>query len=234
MWEVVVRKFLVLSSALLAMIAAPAVAAPNQIVNGDFETGSGTNIPGWIVADSPNSALPFDPAAILLVQGSDYQSCCNVVGAGSSAAALDNHFLSFGAGNVGNSASIIQQPFLNAGTYTFEFDFGAIQGTQTMAFQLFNLTTNTTLLVDFLTSTGGQNLDSLFNHYSYTFTTAPGLVQVQFTNFASSTDNTDAFVDNVSLQAVPEPATWAMMIGGFALVGASMRRRVSQANVRFA
>jgi hypothetical protein len=25
--------------------------------------------------------------------------------------------------------------------------------------------------------------------------------------------------------AVPEPATWAMMIGGFALVGASMRRR---------
>jgi hypothetical protein len=27
--------------------------------------------------------------------------------------------------------------------------------------------------------------------------------------------------------AVPEPATWAMMIGGFALVGASMRRRVT-------
>ena len=32
--------------------------------------------------------------------------------------------------------------------------------------------------------------------------------------------------------AVPEPATWAMMIGGFALAGAAMRRR--KATVRFA
>ncbi len=31
--------------------------------------------------------------------------------------------------------------------------------------------------------------------------------------------------DNVTGNAVPEPATWAMMIGGFGLVGASMRRR---------
>lgn len=30
---------------------------------------------------------------------------------------------------------------------------------------------------------------------------------------------------SVSVAAVPEPATWALMIGGFALVGASMRRR---------
>ena len=27
--------------------------------------------------------------------------------------------------------------------------------------------------------------------------------------------------------AVPEPATWAMMIGGFGLVGAAMRRRAA-------
>ena len=32
--------------------------------------------------------------------------------------------------------------------------------------------------------------------------------------------------------AVPEPATWAMMIGGFALAGATLRRR--KAAVRFA
>jgi choice-of-anchor C domain-containing protein len=30
-------------------------------------------------------------------------------------------------------------------------------------------------------------------------------------------------LDNVSIAAVPEPATWAMMIGGFALVGGSLR-----------
>ena len=36
-----------------------------------------------------------------------------------------------------------------------------------------------------------------------------------------------AFLDGVSLSAAPEPATWALMLGGFALVGAAQRRRVS-------
>ena len=30
-------------------------------------------------------------------------------------------------------------------------------------------------------------------------------------------------LDNVSIDAVPEPATWAMMIGGFAMVGGALR-----------
>jgi hypothetical protein len=33
------------------------------------------------------------------------------------------------------------------------------------------------------------------------------------------------FLDNLSGSAVPEPASWAMLIAGFALVGAAMRRR---------
>ena len=32
-------------------------------------------------------------------------------------------------------------------------------------------------------------------------------------------------IDNVSITAVPEPASWALMIGGFALAGAALRRR---------
>ena len=44
-------------------------------------------------------------------------------------------------------------------------------------------------------------------------------------------DNGGSFEVTVS-QAVPEPATWAMMIAGFGLVGAGMRRR--KAVVRFA
>lgn len=38
-------------------------------------------------------------------------------------------------------------------------------------------------------------------------------------------DSLGGYLDNVSL-AVPEPATWGLMILGFGLVGASMRRRV--------
>lgn len=42
-----------------------------------------------------------------------------------------------------------------------------------------------------------------------------------------SVDNVGPLLDNVSLDiaAVPEPATWAMMIMGFGLVGSAMRRR---------
>ena len=41
-------------------------------------------------------------------------------------------------------------------------------------------------------------------------------------------------LDYVTLDvaSVPEPATWAMMIGGFGLAGAALRRR--RATVRFA
>ncbi|HWW65777.1 MAG TPA: PEPxxWA-CTERM sorting domain-containing protein [Sphingomonadaceae bacterium] len=38
--------------------------------------------------------------------------------------------------------------------------------------------------------------------------------------------NQNAFeIDSMNVAAVPEPATWAMMIGGFGLIGLSMRRR---------
>ena len=51
----------------------------------------------------------------------------------------------------------------------------------------------------------------------------------------TSRDNIGPLLDNVSLSigAVPEPATWAMMIMGFGLIGGAMRSRKS-VKVRFA
>jgi hypothetical protein len=40
--------------------------------------------------------------------------------------------------------------------------------------------------------------------------------------------------DNVNISAVPEPATWAMMLAGFGFVGASMRRRKQRATIAYA
>lgn len=37
--------------------------------------------------------------------------------------------------------------------------------------------------------------------------------------------DTTTFIDNVALGVVPEPATWAMLLAGFGLVGFAMRRR---------
>ncbi len=55
----------------------------------------------------------------------------------------------------------------------------------------------------------------------------------------TSDDNDKFRLDGLTISytttaPVPEPATWAMMLAGFALLGASMRRRSRQARVRFA
>ncbi|MBT2188181.1 PEP-CTERM sorting domain-containing protein [Sphingobium sp. H33] len=102
-----------------------------------------------------------------------------------------------------------------------------------MALSLYDFASSSYVVVDFPFVTGGQNLDTLFTHFSYTFTTAGGRLDLQFDNYLSDTTDVDAFLDNVRVSgAVPEPATWAMMIGGFALAGTAMRRR--KAAVSFA
>ena len=55
--------------------------------------------------------------------------------------------------------------------------------------------------------------------------TSGATYSLRFTGLANN-DST-AFIDNVSLatNAVPEPASWALMIAGFGLTGAAMRRR---------
>ena len=50
------------------------------------------------------------------------------------------------------------------------------------------------------------------NTYSFGFTT-------------NSNDNVGALLDNVSVTAVPEPETYALMLAGFGLIGFSARRR---------
>lgn len=52
----------------------------------------------------------------------------------------------------------------------------------------------------------------------------------------SSNDNVGPLIDNFTLDvtAVPEPASWAMMIAGFGLVGSAMRRRKPLAKHSFA
>jgi hypothetical protein len=56
------------------------------------------------------------------------------------------------------------------------------------------------------------------------FKTDPGefILTARFAN-AQAIDAIE--VSNFSITPVPEPASWAMMIGGFAIVGAAMRRR---------
>ena len=46
--------------------------------------------------------------------------------------------------------------------------------------------------------------------------------------------STATFSGNFNVEGVPEPTTWAMMIGGFGMIGGAMRRRRGSTKVRFA
>jgi hypothetical protein len=94
------------------------------------------------------------------------------------------------------------------------------------------------------------DLDALFGSYSASLGDAIGGLQSRFVNGVGASGNmflvaasfTEGSNDEFKLKgitvtttpAVPEPTTWAMMIGGFGLAGAAMRRRAATAKVRFA
>ena len=117
---------------------------------------------------------------------------------------------------------------------TFVFDFAA---SELFAFIIGSLDTYNSLLLRYADGsstllTGGAIVDnsSLFDSGNRTINDTNGSVSYRVTSGplltgATFTSNFDAFeFDNMAV-AVPEPAAWAMMIFGFALVGGSLRRR---------
>lgn len=61
---------------------------------------------------------------------------------------------------------------------------------------------------------------------SYDFTSADGIrIQWGPDGYDVGIDNIEFTVSALSSSAVPEPATWAMMIAGFGMAGAAIRRR---------
>lgn len=60
---------------------------------------------------------------------------------------------------------------------------------------------------------------------SYAFTATGTNTLIAFSADASAGCCWGPVIDNVSITAVPEPTSWAMMIGGFVLAGAAVRRR---------
>jgi hypothetical protein len=91
----------------------------------------------------------------------------------------------------------------------FSFDWGTPDNYNTLTFSGAN---------GFTKTVSGAGLAA--GRYTYNFSTAQGVTSVAFGS------NTRAFeIDNISA-TVPEPASWALLLVGFAMVGVSARRRV--------
>lgn len=205
----VVRAAFVLSTITAAAIAAPASA--ELITNGGFETG---NFSGWTTSGNVgvfgiSSFGLTDPTfGRFLVAFNGADSPPNGVLSqtiATMAGSAYNVGYSYGVTSGGNQSIVAS--ILDANTL-------AVLGTQT-----------------------ASTTSSAPGRFGFSFTAASGSTIVRFRDLATNpTASQDGRFDNVSVTAaVPEPATWAMMVLGFGGMSFAMRRKARvSTRIRFA
>jgi len=149
--------------------------------------------------------------------------------------AVTSDSIAFAAGNLLTVAFDLSGNQRNTTTdnFNFSFSFGAatdmlgftcISGFVDCASGDFSGFTNSSLYNEDIAGTRG------FGLYSLSFTPGQaGTLQIRFGS--TSADNIGPIIDNIVVSQVPEPASWAMLIAGFGLTGAAMRRRRSPRGV---
>ncbi|MFS0738151.1 choice-of-anchor C family protein [Sphingomonas sp. 1P06PA] len=129
----------------------------------------------------------------------------------------------------GNGIGSISQTFdtIAGLTYNVTFDLAGNPAGDPATKTLLTMATGGSTQTDTFTVTGANTLANMgWQTFSYSF-----VAQSASSTLTFSSDTATAFgpaLDNVTVTAVPEPAAWALMIGGFGLVGGAMRRRVTK------
>lgn len=212
-------------TALAALIAtAPATAAINLVVNGDFESApaanggfiqysGGSSFPGWSVTG--NDVIVIDESY------SEQGLVFNAQGGSQNAIDLT------GAGNTGPANGIVQTIATSAGQkYRLTFFVGNASPTGGNAASYtqpstLNLTINGGLP---MTYTNAVNVPFAIDYKQFSLDfTATGATTLAFSN--GTVGDNMLGLDTVSVNAVPEPATWGLMIVGFGMIGMASRRR---------
>ncbi|MFS0737260.1 PEPxxWA-CTERM sorting domain-containing protein [Sphingomonas sp. 1P06PA] len=189
----------------IALGTSSASAAVNLVTNGSFEdpistgnftTLSGNQLPGWSV-DTGNVDVVLQPPYVAF----DGTQALDLVGTGVS------------------TGSISQQIATGTGLYRLTFAYT----NNTDSSGPFSATYSIGGVTGSVTASGGTSANPNWQTISVDFL-ATGATTLSFAD-TSGAGNQGIFLDAVSVTAVPEPAAWALMIGGFGLVGGAMRRR---------
>lgn len=183
-----------------------------------FLPGQGDILPAEAVLYSFN-----DPADDGLVTGSKFLFLTNTSSQGALPAAGDgSRYLSVLGGGTASIA------FGGAGASGFSIDMGSLDGYNTLTLSFVGGDTQVFTGNQLVANPNG-NQQSPNTNGRFRFTAENG-ERIAGVSFASNQNSFE--VDRLAVAAVPEPATWAMLIGGFGFVGAMSRRR--QPNVTYA
>jgi hypothetical protein len=191
----------------VALFATTAMSA--QAATFVFEPGSGTILPAESIVYSFNT-----PADDALVTGTNFRFLTSTSSDGAVPAAGDgSRYLSVLAG--GTASIDFAQP-----ANGFSIDLGSLDTYNTLTLNFVGggsqVFTGTQLVANPNGDQASPNTNGRFRF------TAGQNERIAGVTFASSGNSFE--VDRLAVAAIPEPATWAMMIGGFGLIGFSSRR----------
>jgi hypothetical protein len=193
----------------LLMAAAPA-SATNLLVNGDFEDAS------------------FGGTATYY----------NIGGSGADNPVPAGWGWTVPVNNVDIIANGVYTPFLPTGG-AYNLDLVGYDSTGAISQTFATVLGKTYVLsLDFTQNGSGRTADVVLDSTTLTTLTGTGSWQTWTTSFVGTGSPTTLTIseviggnsggivlDNISVTAVPEPATWAMLITGFGMVGYGLRRR---------
>lgn len=133
----------------------------------------------------------------------------------------------------GNATGNFGDSFKTAQSFADTFSL-----TLTADYQVSITATNTAATGGPISFTSAELLDSSMNPVGpLAFGAVPTTFMLSagtyYLNFAGAATGSSSYSGTIDISAIPEPATWAMMVAGIAAVGMTMRRRSQNVRVAF-
>jgi hypothetical protein len=232
---IVVATITKLACAAALTFSAFSAQAQEVLTNGDFQSG----LTGWTSYTTPNGTIAENPSLPNAPQPQSASTVSfNVTGSGASSALFLNAGKAdspYGSGPQEGGGVFQMFTTTTAGIASFSADVAAQFNSLSGSFGLGLVSVLLDGVVMDSYEFPGVNAGPATLRSTLDFTTnlAAGThkISLQATRiFGPARGVTSQYFDNVSLNVtpVPEPTAWAMLIGGFGLAGAAMRRRSSR------